>query len=174
MLHIVLWAQAWGDMAEVHLFGDYLNLHGYSIAARGEEREGSHQRMGEDKWREHRNKCGRRRAEEREIKEEGEWKEKSRGDEVIIFGRVSEERTKGQSRTDPNSNMAVSILTIFCWKSTLEKLSCLHLFPFELFPTAISPEEEASSKVYGQQHTQKHDLEKSMPVEKICGMSRKC
>lgn len=24
-------------MAEVHLFGDYLNLHGHSIAARGEE-----------------------------------------------------------------------------------------------------------------------------------------
>lgn len=34
MLHIVLGAQARGDVAEVQLFGDYLNLYGGSIAAR--------------------------------------------------------------------------------------------------------------------------------------------
>lgn len=54
MLDIVLGAQAWGDVAEVHLFGDYLNLHGHSIAARGERRaregKGRHKRTW-NQWR---------------------------------------------------------------------------------------------------------------------------
>lgn len=36
MLHIILGAQAGRDVAEVQFFGDYLNLYGHSIAARGE------------------------------------------------------------------------------------------------------------------------------------------
>lgn len=53
VLHIVLGAQARGDVAEVHLFGDYLNLHGHAIAARRSGTEGGgsggHQRGGKKK-----------------------------------------------------------------------------------------------------------------------------
>lgn len=80
MLHIVLGAQAWGDMAEVQLFGDYLNLHGYSIAARGggmtEEGRGRVRRPGgmrgsEKRWQDQRTQ------EEERTRE----REESRGEE---------------------------------------------------------------------------------------------
>lgn len=38
MLHIVLGAQAGAHVAEVHLFGDYLNLHGHTAERREEWR----------------------------------------------------------------------------------------------------------------------------------------
>lgn len=49
MLHIVLGAQARCDVAEVQLFGDYLNLYGHSIAARGEQRRAREKRGGDDR-----------------------------------------------------------------------------------------------------------------------------
>lgn len=68
VLHIVLGAQARGDVAEVHLFGDYLNLHGHGIAARRSGAEGGgsggHQRGGKKKKK----------------------VEKSRGEEITITG----------------------------------------------------------------------------------------
>lgn len=49
VLHIVLGAQARCDVAEVQLFGDYLNLYGHSIAARGEQRRVREKRGGDDR-----------------------------------------------------------------------------------------------------------------------------
>lgn len=74
-------------MAEVHLFGDYLNLHGHSIAARGwkRAREGRgvtpEGRGGEGKRKEE-NKRRQRWGEDMRIKK----KEKSRGEQVTVRG----------------------------------------------------------------------------------------
>lgn len=61
-------------MAEVHLFGDYLNLYGHSIAARGErrarEREGGgDDTRGKEKWKEE-NKRGQRRGKDNRRQED--------------------------------------------------------------------------------------------------------
>lgn len=60
-------------MAEVHLFGDYLNLYGHSIAARGErrarERGGGDDTRGKEKWKEE-NKRGQRRGKDNRRQED--------------------------------------------------------------------------------------------------------
>lgn len=71
-------------MAEVHLFGGYLNLHGHSIAARGEQGKGGrYEESGGEQMRT-------KRVEDMK-------KEKSRGEEHTITSWVRRERTHGWS-----------------------------------------------------------------------------
>lgn len=100
-------------MAEVHLFGDYLNLYGHSIAARGERtaREGGDDTRGEEKRKEE-NKRGQRRGKDNRRQEDKKRKrvEQKKSPSQVRKegeGRRMERGSPGQNLTRQKKSLSV-------------------------------------------------------------------
>ena len=167
MLDIVLGAQAWGDVAEVHLFGDYLNLHGHSIAARGERRA----REGKGKGRHKRTwKPVERREKDKNIRGQRRGEEKSRGEEVTIAGRVRKERAEGSSEVHlgkiKHGCKYVFVLDVFaisCWAVKLSEMVNLAYVAIWIVKD-IFPAKESS--IYFLEHAHKNTTYKQLSLLK--------